>query len=468
MSDSTCKPLAAGTRLTQLAAVLSAAFGLDHGACAGTVTDCGDGGGNTLRNIVAAAGSGENVDVSQCSLITLTGGEIASNLQKLRITGSAGAPTRISGNYNSRVINHTGTGGYLLLRDVIIEKGNLSAIGASGGCLYSAGTVVNLEHMTLRNCTANSTTGIGRGGGLFAKNSVNLVSSVITGNTVNQASGDYFRARGGGIYAVSIAAFNSTVSLNAATTTGGGSSSLYTEGGGVMTTGGGRFYGSTIANNSAGKYAGLRLGGNSAIVNSTVSSNGAVRETGGVWGGANLVIANSTVAFNYSIGTVGTAGVHAASALTLQSSIIANNTQLLGSESDLDAASIDPASANNLIMSSTLATPADTIHADPHLLPLAANGGATLTHALRQDSPALDRGNNTFEINFVPITCDQRGNPGKPQGNPPNTDTCSTLNGGYLRIDSDPKHSHADIGAYEEQQPNPDWIFYDGLEGDYL
>jgi len=111
----------------------------------------------------------------------------------------------------------------------------------------------------------------------------------------------------------------------------------------------------------------------------------------------------------------------------------------------------------------------DTIHADPKLLPLADNGGRSLTHALRPDSPALNRGNNIVEYaNFTPITCDQRGNLSIPQSNPPNTDNCSMVNGGFLRVDSDPLHSHADIGAYEEQLPNPDWIFYDGMEGDYL
>ena len=115
--------------------------------------------------------------------------------------------------------------------------------------------------------------------------------------------------------------------------------------------------------------------------------------------------------------------------------------------------------------------PADTISADPHLLPLANNGGSTalhpvtLTHALRQDSPALNRGNITFEINFVPITCDQRGNPTQAQSNPPVTDHCNSS--GFRRVDTDPLHSLPDIGAYEEQLPNADWIFYDGLEGNY-
>ena len=102
------------------------------------------------------------------------------------------------------------------------------------------------------------------------------------------------------------------------------------------------------------------------------------------------------------------------------------------------------------------------------MLPLTDNGGRSLTHALRPDSPALNRGNKAVEYgNFTPVTCDQRGNPDKAQANPPNTDNCGMLSGGFLRVDVDPLHSHIDIGAYEEQLPNADWIFYDSMEGDY-
>lgn len=139
-------------------------------------------------------------------------------------------------------------------------------------------------------------------------------------------------------------------------------------------------------------------------------------------------------------------------------------------ESGLTVASFDAASANNIVMTSNVAPPADTITLDPRLRPLADNGGSTsihpvtLTHALNQDSPALNRGNITYNLpGFIPLTCDQRGNPSQAQSNPPSTDHCGTLNGGFLRVDSDPLHSLPDIGAYEEQLPNADWIFYDGF-----
>jgi len=204
------------------------------------------------------------------------------------------------------------------------------------------------------------------------------------------------------------------------------------------------------------------------IVNSTVSGNSALRKGGGVWSTNALVLANSTVAFNSSFQNA-PGGAYAGGVATLQSSIVANNT-LPGGESDLTVGSFDPASANNLVMSSNIAAPADTITIDPRLLPLADNGGSTalhpvtMTHALDQGSPALNHGNITYNLpGFIPLSCDQRGNPSKPQFNPPNTDLCSTVNGGFLRVDSDPLQSLPDIGAYEEQLPNSDWIFYDGF-----
>jgi hypothetical protein len=77
--------------------------------------------------------------------------------------------------------------------------------------------------------------------------------------------------------------------------------------------------------------------------------------------------------------------------LTMQSSIVADNFTEFG-QSDIDG----PASVtgnHNLITSSTLPLPLDTITACPQLVGLADNGGVTLTHSLKHTSPAIDHGN---------------------------------------------------------------------------
>jgi len=65
--------------------------------------------------------------------------------------------------------------------------------------------------------------------------------------------------------------------------------------------------------------------------------------------------------------------------------------------------------------------PADSVRGDPRLLPLAYNGGATRTQALRGDSPGVDAGNNA-----AALASDQRGS-------------------GYPRVIG----AAADIGAFE-------------------
>jgi hypothetical protein len=339
----------AAMRLTQLAVCLSTAFALDHEALATLVTDCGDGASaNTLRHVIQNAASGTIVDISQCSLITLTAGAIPSSQSQLRIQSNNNCA--ISGGGNSAILNHTGTSGYLLLLNVTIQDGNLTAPNALGGCIYSAENIT-LDRATVKNCVAKETAagGVAKGGGIYGKAGVTLRNSVVTGNTVTQTTATYFKAKGGGIYAQSLRAYNSVLSNNTANFSGGiAGAGKYTEGGGAHIVGNARIYSSTINNNVAGKYGGVH-GASVTIVSSTVSGNVALHEGGGVWAVNNLVLANSTVAFNSGLQSAfPPAGIYVGGVATLQSSIIANNTLYSGPESDLrigNVGSIDPASA---------------------------------------------------------------------------------------------------------------------------
>jgi CSLREA domain-containing protein len=78
----------------------------------------------------------------------------------------------------------------------------------------------------------------------------------------------------------------------------------------------------------------------------------------------------------------------------------------------------------------------DTAPIDPLLGPLANNGGATLTHALRFGSPAIDAGNPTgcLDENAMALTVDQRNFPRVVDGNQDGTAIC-------------------DIGALEQSAP---------------
>ncbi|MGA9341798.1 MAG: choice-of-anchor Q domain-containing protein, partial [Rhodanobacteraceae bacterium] len=89
---------------------------------------------------------------------------------------------------------------------------------------------------------------------------------------------------------------------------------------------------------------------------------------------------------------------------------------------------------HDAIMTSNIALPPDTIVDDPLLLPLADNGGPTLTHALDPSSVALDAGSNPDAL-----VNDQRG-------------------AGFARVVG----AGADIGAFEAAPA--DAIFTNGFD----
>jgi len=165
----------------------------------------------------------------------------------------------------------------------------------------------------------------------------------------------------------------------------------------------------------------------------------------GIYTTIPLTLSNSTIAFNEegdlgsgSLVLLGALYSHGAP-LTLQSSIIADNIgYTTGFPLDLAGfAGATVSGANNLITSTSgLIAPADTITDCPQLGPLADNGGATLTHALLRDGPAVGAGNNAAGLDN-----DQRG-----QGFPRTS--------GF-----DP-----DIGAYEWQGTADDRILASGFE----
>lgn len=200
------------------------------------------------------------------------------------------------------------------------------------------------------------------------------------------------------------------------------------EGGGIVT-GGGDFelYHSSVSRNlGRGVYADAGGDHKTVIEDSTISDNVAQQISAGYFSGW-VNMNNSTIAFNREEPGAGL-GCRAAVFIEVggafQSSIVAANSCSSGAEYDISTVFYEGQSiygANNIIGSSVLSVPADTLSVDPRLGPLNSNGGPTLTHALLGDSPAIDRGNNS-----AGLTCDQRGP-------------------GFPRV----KGAQADIGAFE-------------------
>lgn len=458
------------------------------------VINCADHGGGSLRAAVQGAVSGDTIDLSelQCSLITLTTGRIDTNNQ-LTIQGPGSTHLTIDGNRSDRVFNHASNNiltlngmtltrgandlvggcvyatGTVILNDTTItacELRNISGTGfykgggimvqgdlfmysstisnnilstdlgnALGGGAFAYGDmVVSATTISGNRASSAATHAFIDGGGAYSFHNMQLLASTITGNTA-EGVGASSSAHGGGVYALGeLLSRYDTFDGNHAT------SPHDSGGGGATTLGRAYIQWTTVSANEAGNAGGLELfGGNtstpSIVFESTISGNHATSgSAGGLHTDAAIALQNCTIAFNTEQ-TLGGAGLLANDyAVDLQSTIIANNTAA-SAPSDVGTkhnGTIATSSSHNLVVMSTLALPADTIQSDPRLDPLRDNGGGTLTHALRANSPAINHGIVVRNWNT-----DQRGT-------------------GFPRV----LGSAPDIGAFEF---NPDIIFANGF-----
>jgi hypothetical protein len=410
-----------------------------------------------LRYEVAKAADGDTVDMSglTCGAITLYYGAITVNQNELYLTGPGADKLVITGAYayhayeQDRIINHLGTG-TLVIRDLAVSYGapystnSLSSV--SGGCIASSGSVY-LGNVQVSNCTARTNGVEAEGGGVYAVSNLALVHSIVE-NSRALASGAASFAEGGGVMAGAyMLCDHCSIESNQAN----GTSSAV--GGGASARGSALFESATISGNQTNDFGGgIAAGGTSVeLFNSTVSGNSAARAVGGVYSSTNTTVYYSTIAFNTVASTTSQPGyapglavrAGAAITVTLNNSLLSNNTYAAGTENDFStltsgSGSVTVAGGGNLIRTTFSGVPIGTVTgACPDLGPLRDNGGPTKTHALQSRSPAIDRGE--FMTLMRPLF-DQRGQ-------------------GYLRV-SGPA---LDIGAYEVQQN--DILFNNGFDG---
>lgn len=427
-------------RLHPLAACLVAALGLGsatpvpaHVANKVVVTSCQDSGTGSLRAAVQASADGDIVDLTQlpCSLITLTTGRIDIS-HNLELLGPGSGLLTVDGDNNDRIFNQNSTG-ELAIYGMTLQRGYGFL---AGGCVYSNGAVV-LNDAIVAHCRVIGDAGTStyRGGGLQVNDDLLMVSSAVSDNEVYTSLGG---AVGGGVSVTGdLAMLHSTISNNFAETAsaaylaiaggadiGGMLTTQYStisdnvaqgltasasEMGGVRCIGTAAIQFSTISGNSAGGVGGIHVYGHSGtspsvILNSTISDNTALG-IGGLYVRGDITIANTTIAFNSESSGLG-AGLRIAYGLAdLESTIVASSS---GESPEVDIGEgIGGAvtGSHNLIgPSGTVTLPGDTIQSDPMLLPLADNGGPTLTHELGSGSPAIDAGSNPEALGN-----DQRG-----------------------------------------------------------
>ena len=341
------------------------------------------------------------------------------------------------------VTNNDGGGiknsGTLTLDNSIVRN---DSANSGGGIANSRGAMLTVSNSTI---TGNSTRSSGNGGGIDNTGTLTVSNSTITGNLA--------RSGGGISNSGTLTVSNSTLNGNSATfsiyggTGDGGSisntgtvlvsnstlsgNSAANNGGGISNTGTLTVSNSTLTGNSAANSGGginnSSFKSTLEVSNSTLSGNSAANNGGGIFNdgtifligdpnNATVTINNSTLTLNQAADGGGVFNLAPGSA-RVRNTIIASNLKSADGLNP-DVAGRFTSDGYNLIGDGTgssgfaatgdiVGTSTDPI--DPRLGPLSANGGPTQTHALLEDSPAIDAGDPTL-LDTDPNT-DQRGFP---------------------------------------------------------
>ncbi len=250
------------------------------------------------------------------------------------------------------------------------------------------------------------------GGGIAIEPGADLtvVNSSISGNYAEQ---------GGGFFNTgALSVIDSTLAEN-----------LASGGGGIINDGTATVAGSTFSGNYAENGGGLwNDDGTATLTNTTFSGNAAQEEGSAIRNDGSITLSNTTISNNEG-------GFEGLGAFDNKGTAVIANTIIAGNEDGEDVSGdLFTSLGYNLIGGGEsigdFNAQGDRVNADPGLAPFADNGGPTQTHALLDDSPAIDAGNNSFAVDAdgTPLAFDQRGD-------------------GFDRI----VNGTVDIGAFEAQ-----------------
>lgn len=298
-------------------------------------------------------------------------------LDSVVIMGAGPSQTIVAGLKTDRIFH------IINLNTKLVRIQNMRITGGDGelhgGAIYSQGSRLELERVTLSGNHATTT-----GGGVSSTISNYGPYLIIKNSTVTLNTSE----SGGGVYSEGNLQIEASLIVD---------NTAYDVGGG-------------IDNNAQPGYSGV-------MVNSTVSNNIALAGAGIVVPGP-MEIFSSTIFDNSGVGIL----VQQFGELTLKNTIIASHAPSANCQSESTSPSALVSGGNNLADDTaanscnlTVSDPLYDVLADPRLLGLADNGGPTKTFALPDPdsdppSPAVDAGSSTD----CPFS-DQRGY-GRPGG----------------------------------------------------
>jgi CSLREA domain-containing protein len=361
----------------------------DDGAC---TTDAG---GCTLREAINAAntssGVTDTINFNLGSTATITLGSQLPDIFFLIIDGGS-ADITISGDNTYPVF------------EVAFAEATLSNLTVANGGIYN-----NIGTATVSNSTIsdNSSVAVGDGGIYNNSGTATVSNSTISGSSIVNAGGGTLEVSnstisgspGSGISNIG-GSGRSTLEVSNSTISGNGNSAPFGGGGIYNQFGTATVSNSTISGNSAGEGGGIYNDLNSTVTvsNSTISDNSA-SNGGGINNKVVLASVGPSAIFKNTI----VADNHASFIVPdVRGPFNSQGHNLIGQSECTDGC------FTNEDLVGTTANPID-----PMLGPLANNGGPTLTHALLEGSPAIDKG-----VAVEGITTDQRGF-ARPQGTAP-------------------------------------------------
>lgn len=324
------------------------------------VTNTGNSGVGSLRDVVAAANPGDtvNFNLSGCPC-TITLSSELQIFQSLNIVGLGESMLAIDGAGSVRVFNNLSSGPVTISK-LTIQNGRVTGSTNNGAGIRTQ-TAITLTNVTLSNNNADHW-----GGGLYNEGGmVTIIGSTFASNNGSSNGGGIANYSGNPIIVASTFLSNTSDS-----------------GGAIWNRETLTLVNSTLTGNSATSIGGAILNefsGNATILNSTFSGNSA---------GNGKAIYNVT-------------GIPSG-VVNITNTIITNST------TTLNCAGVGGGS-NNIDIGNSCGF--DHPNTNPLLAPLANNGGPTQTMALLSGSPAIDAGDNTTCAAAPVNGRDQRGFP---------------------------------------------------------
>ncbi len=290
----------------------------------------------------------------------------------------------------------------------IVINGNGATIRrsyASGIPAFRIFHVSNIGMLTLKDLTISNglaytattgTTSNGAGGGIYTNNRISLYGVVVDDNHAKLGGGIYNTKANGMTISSSTFQYNGADVENTPGERGG---AIYNLSSVTITQ-------STFVGNKATESGGAIANGSTArlaISNSTFSANATALLGGSaIMNSGEIIVMQYTTITENTGGSPGAAFMSGSDTIEIRNSIIANNnggdcsypatSTILWENQDSDG------TCNDFTITDT-----------PVLNPLLNNGGPTLTHALRPNSPAVDAASGNCS------TTDQRGQP-RPEG----------------------------------------------------